>query len=85
MVYELSEIERGILCLRVVEASSLEEAKALNVTMSEDLTRRGWTRLLVDYRDMQRSDFDGNRARQILLQMDRMLSAKAAEGTSPTI
>lgn len=74
MSYELKTLEDGLtLYLRVVETPPPADAHALNERISQDLRANRRAHLMVDYRDMVKSDFDATIARAILLQMDRLV------------
>lgn len=83
MQYEFSTVNDQILCLNVLETPHPENARVLNEAMLQELTQRGWSRLLVDYRHMNKSEFDAGIARAILLQMDRLLDARSGGAVQP--
>ena len=83
MRYELSAGTDPILNLHVTETPPADEAQALNARILGALTDRGWSRVIVDYRAMEKSDYDAGTARRLLLQMDRLLACRATDPVEP--
>lgn len=83
MRYELSAGTDPILSLHVTETPPADEAQALNARILGALTDRGWSRVIVDYRAKEKSDYDAGTARRLLHQMDRLLACRAPARSNP--
>ncbi|WP_375173795.1 hypothetical protein [Pseudooceanicola sp.] len=84
MQYELLTLDADrALLLRVIETPSLERAQVLNTAMLADLSRLGFARLLVDCRELERSDFQASDVRGLLHHLDRSIARHAAAGQTP--